>query len=126
MPDLRPILHLNGVLLTGLAVLMLIPAMVDLAYDDSDWLVFWASAIATGFFGIALILANRAKQLTTSQPSSKLRLRSARGSALATIGSEAGCGAIAIGNVRPAPGDHRQHSTVVIIQGNVVNTNNDC
>lgn len=59
MPDLRPILHLNGVLLTGLAVLMLIPAMVDLAYDDSDWLVFGASAIATGFFGIALILANR-------------------------------------------------------------------
>lgn len=64
MPDLRPILHINGILLTGLAVLMLVPAMVDLAYDDSDWLVFWASSIATGFFGIAMILANRRPNMT--------------------------------------------------------------
>ncbi|MSO97200.1 MAG: TrkH family potassium uptake protein [Rhodospirillaceae bacterium] len=59
MPDLRPILHINGLLLTGLAVLMLIPAAVDLASGNPDWFVFWASAVATGFFGIALILANR-------------------------------------------------------------------
>lgn len=59
MPDLRPILHINGQLLTGLAVLMLLPAAVDLAEGNDDWLVFWSSAIATGFSGIALVLANR-------------------------------------------------------------------
>jgi trk system potassium uptake protein TrkH len=59
MPDFRPILHINGLFLTGLAVLMLIPAMVDLTSDHPDWFVFWASAVATGFFGMALVLANR-------------------------------------------------------------------
>jgi trk system potassium uptake protein len=59
MPDLRPILHINGLFLTGLAVLMLLPAAVDLAADNDDWLVFWFSAMATGFAGIALMLANR-------------------------------------------------------------------
>jgi trk system potassium uptake protein TrkH len=59
MPDLRPILHINGLFLTGLAVLMLLPAAVDLASDNDDWLVFWASAVVTGFSGIALVLANR-------------------------------------------------------------------
>ncbi|MBL8631315.1 MAG: TrkH family potassium uptake protein [Rhodospirillaceae bacterium] len=59
MPDLRPILYINGLLLTGLAVLMLLPAIVDLAVGNSDWFAFWASSIATGFFGFALILANK-------------------------------------------------------------------
>jgi trk system potassium uptake protein TrkH len=59
MPDFRPILHINGLFLTALAVLMLIPAIVDLAADNPDWFVFWASAVATGFFGMALVLANR-------------------------------------------------------------------
>jgi trk system potassium uptake protein TrkH len=59
MPDFRPILHICGLLLTGLAVLMLVPAVVDLAVDNDDWFAFWASAIATGFFGLALTLANR-------------------------------------------------------------------
>lgn len=59
MPDFRPILHIIGILLTGLAVLMMIPAIVDLAADSNDWFAFWASAIATGFFGLALMLANK-------------------------------------------------------------------
>jgi trk system potassium uptake protein len=59
MPDLRPILHINGIFLTGLAVLMLLPAAVDLSVGNDDWLVFWSSSIATGFFGILLVLANR-------------------------------------------------------------------
>lgn len=63
MPDLRPILHINGLLLTGLAILMLIPAAVELAAGDADWFAFWASAVTTGFFGIALILANRRPNL---------------------------------------------------------------
>lgn len=63
MPDLRPILHINGLLLTGLAILMLIPAAVELAAGTADWFAFWASAVTTGFFGIALILANRRPNL---------------------------------------------------------------
>ncbi len=59
MPDLRPILHINGLFLLGLAALMLLPAAVDLSANNSDWFVFWASAIVTGFCGLALILANR-------------------------------------------------------------------
>ena len=59
MPDPRPILHINGLFLTALAVLMLIPAAVDLSIGNDDWLVFWASAVVTGFSGIALVLANR-------------------------------------------------------------------
>ncbi|MBL8642515.1 MAG: TrkH family potassium uptake protein [Rhodospirillaceae bacterium] len=64
MPDLRPILHINGILLTGLAVLMLVPAIADLAADNDDWFAFWASSIATGFFGLALMLANRQDRIT--------------------------------------------------------------
>lgn len=63
MPDLRPILHIVGLLLIGLAILMLIPAAADLATDNPDWLVFWASAATTGFFGMALVLANRRPNL---------------------------------------------------------------
>jgi trk system potassium uptake protein TrkH len=63
MPDLRPILHINGLLLIGLAILMLIPAAADLALDDPDWFVFSASAATTGFFGMALVLSNRRPNL---------------------------------------------------------------
>jgi trk system potassium uptake protein TrkH len=63
MPDLRPILHIIGLLLIGLAILMLIPAAADLASGDPDWLVFWASAATTGFFGMAMVLANRRPDL---------------------------------------------------------------
>ncbi|MCB2106801.1 MAG: TrkH family potassium uptake protein [Rhodobacteraceae bacterium] len=63
MPDLRPILHINGWLLAGLAVLMLIPACADLITGDPDSLVFLASAVSTGFFGMALVLANRRRTL---------------------------------------------------------------
>ncbi|MDX2222242.1 MAG: TrkH family potassium uptake protein [Rhodospirillaceae bacterium] len=58
MPDLRPILHINGLLLTGLAIAMLIPSVADLLSGHPDWLAFWASAAATGFFGMALVLSN--------------------------------------------------------------------
>lgn len=58
MPDFRPILHIIGLLLTGLAILMLLPAAADLVTGEQDWIVFWASAATTGFFGIALILSN--------------------------------------------------------------------
>lgn len=78
----------------------------------------------------ALILANRAKgQLANRNKSAndqQNQRRALQGSALGTIGSEASCGGIALGNVRPVAGDHRQHETTVIVQGNIINSNNSC
>ena len=39
---------------------------------------------------------------------------------------EAGCGGVAIGNVRPLLGDHRQHNVTVVVTGDIYNTGNDC
>ena len=39
---------------------------------------------------------------------------------------EAGCGGVALGNVRPMLGDHRQHIVNIVITGNIINTGNDC
>lgn len=78
----------------------------------------------------AMILANRAAgQLSSRRNSStnqQQQRRSLQGSALGTLGSEASCGGIALGNVRPVAGDHRQHETTVIVQGNIINSNNSC
>lgn len=78
----------------------------------------------------ALILANRAKGQLTSRTRSARDLQNQRralqGSALGTLGREASCGGIAIGNVRPVAGDHRKHETTVIVQGNIINSNNSC
>lgn len=80
----------------------------------------------------ATLMANQAKSLVqqTSKPSalmdSNQKLRNNRGSRISESQSEAECGGIAIGNVRPVAGDHRQHNTTVIIRGNVINTNNKC
>lgn len=77
----------------------------------------------------ALILANRAaSQLSNRRnaASKQHQRRALQGSALGTVGSEAGCGGIALGNVRPVSGDHRKHETTVIVQGNIINSNNSC
>jgi hypothetical protein len=80
----------------------------------------------------AAMLANQAKSLVRHpQKSSDLmdsndRLRDNRGSQINDTPREADCGGIAIGNVRPIQGDHRQHTTTVIIRGNVINANNKC
>lgn len=39
---------------------------------------------------------------------------------------EAGCGGVALGNVRPMLGDHRQHIVNIVITGNIINSGNDC
>lgn len=78
----------------------------------------------------ALILANRAAgQLSNRRNAAgnqQNQRRALQGSALGTLGSEASCGGIALGNVRPVAGDHRQHETTVIVQGNIINSNNSC
>jgi hypothetical protein len=82
---------------------------------------------------LAAMLATRAKNdvmSTSSTPGigvhGDTKTRANRGSAIATINQQAGCGGLAIGNVRPVLGDHRQHQVTVVITGNVINTGNDC
>ncbi len=59
MLDIRPIILINGILLSFLGVAMLLPAMVDLAVGHPDWKVFFAAACTTLFAGGGLALTNR-------------------------------------------------------------------
>jgi trk system potassium uptake protein TrkH len=69
--DIRPVLFINGFVLLILATAMGIPLVVDLATDHSEWQAFAFSAMASGFFGLVLISANR----TVDSP--ELRIRQA-------------------------------------------------
>ncbi len=70
MPDLRPVLFYTGVLLAGLAVAMIVPALIDAAAGDSDWTGHLTAAAISLFVGVALMLATRGG-------SAKLSLRQA-------------------------------------------------
>lgn len=54
----RPILLVDGILLTTLGLFMLVPAAVDLALGSADWKVFLAASGVTCFVGIALSISN--------------------------------------------------------------------
>jgi len=56
MFDFKPILLVIGILLTTLGCAMIIPAMIDLGANHSDWKVFAASSIFTLFIGVALAM----------------------------------------------------------------------
>lgn len=55
MIEFRPILHVVGYLLAGLAAVMLVPAAVDAGFANPDWKVFLEAAAATGFVGGILV-----------------------------------------------------------------------
>lgn len=59
MIDFRPILQVIGMLLGILAVTMLIPAAVDLAYQHRESYGFVGASLITGFAGAMLWLGNR-------------------------------------------------------------------
>lgn len=59
--DFRPVFMIVGILLSTLALVMCIPAIVDLVLDHSDWQVFALSASVTGFVGVAMTLASNAR-----------------------------------------------------------------
>lgn len=59
MLDIRPVLFINGFVLLILAAAMGVPLAVDLASDHSEWQAFAFALMTTGFFGLALISANR-------------------------------------------------------------------
>ena len=51
MPTLRPILLVNGLMLSTLGLTMLVPALLDAVVGDTDWEVFLAGAFITCFVG---------------------------------------------------------------------------
>lgn len=70
MIDIRPVVFINGILLIILAAAMGVPALVDAAYGDSDWQVFAAAGLVTGFIGAGMALGTQPDQrhpLTTRQ-----------------------------------------------------------
>lgn len=58
MQFFRPILLINGMLLTTLGIFMLVPGLVDFAMGNPDWKVFLAAAVVTTFVGVALGISN--------------------------------------------------------------------
>ena len=70
MIELRPVLFVNGILISILATAMMIPAIVDAAVGHNDWLVFAAAAAVTLFVGVSIIL-------TTRSPLTRFSLRQA-------------------------------------------------
>lgn len=114
--SMRCIVRRSAIALAGVCVpLLAVPATAQTVDNDAN----------------ALILANRAKILAESREQLSREVRSQQrralqGSALGTLGREAGCGGVAIGNVRPVLGDHRQHETTVVILGNIINSGNEC
>ncbi len=59
MSDFRPILFIQGLFLSALGGAMLLPSLADIVSDNSDWQVFAASALVTGFTGLMLLLSCR-------------------------------------------------------------------
>jgi trk system potassium uptake protein TrkH len=57
--DFRPIFFVIGILLTTLAVVMCLPAIVDAATGNPDWVVFAVSSLTTLFIGVGLVLTTR-------------------------------------------------------------------
>lgn len=62
MINLQPILFTIGLFLTGLAVVMIAPAILDYAYHDINWQAFAICSIMTGFIGLLITFANRPKE----------------------------------------------------------------
>ncbi|MEQ8193368.1 MAG: TrkH family potassium uptake protein [Rhodospirillales bacterium] len=59
MTDYRPIFVVIGVMLTALAIVMTLPAIVDALTGHDDWQIFIVSASMTLFVGVAMTLTSR-------------------------------------------------------------------
>lgn len=64
--DFRPVLYVNGILLSILATSMVLPMLVDLYFGSDDWQVFFLCILTTAFFGGMLVLTNAGKDFTIS------------------------------------------------------------
>lgn len=56
---MTPVARVVGVMLCGLAAVMLIPAALDALLANPDWIAFAESAAVTGFIGGAMVLASQ-------------------------------------------------------------------
>lgn len=54
--NIRPVLHINGILICVLAACMAVPMLVDLSHGNDDWQVFFFCMLATAFAGGMLML----------------------------------------------------------------------
>lgn len=61
MLNYRPILFVIGIMVATLGAVMLIPAGVDVAYDDRDWQVFLVASSVTIFIGLGLALSSHGR-----------------------------------------------------------------
>lgn len=59
MIDFRPIFLVLGLLLSTLAIVMLVPGLVDLVSGNPDWQIFAVSGGVTLFIGVSLALTSR-------------------------------------------------------------------
>ncbi|MDX5594632.1 TrkH family potassium uptake protein [Pseudovibrio sp. SPO723] len=57
MIPLRPVLNILGYLYVGLALVMLVPAIVDVAARNPDWQAFVMSSLIVGMIGVLLVAA---------------------------------------------------------------------
>ena len=64
--DVRPIFYVIGALLSVIALAMVAPMIADLAAGQDDWRVFAVSSALTLFFGVLLMLVNRADRIALS------------------------------------------------------------
>ena len=62
MMNIRPIVHMMGLMSVSLAALLCIPGLADLAYDNPDWQAFFATAALSGFVGVAAAIATWPKR----------------------------------------------------------------
>lgn len=60
---IRPVIFVVGLLLVWLSIVMLIPAVTDLAWGNPDWQSFLVSAGITAYAGVSMALSGRARTM---------------------------------------------------------------
>ena len=64
--NIRPVLYIEGILLSVLSLSMIFPMLVDIYSGYEDWKVFFVCIVVTAFFGGSLILSNRGTKFNIS------------------------------------------------------------
>jgi trk system potassium uptake protein TrkH len=64
--NIRPILYIEGILLSILSASMILPMLADIFYGYDDWQVFFVCIVITAFFGGALIFSNQGMKFNIS------------------------------------------------------------
>ena len=62
MRDFRSVFNIIGLLLCIEALAMLIPMIIDILYNNSDWQIFFFTSLTTFFIGLVLYFSFRNKK----------------------------------------------------------------